>query len=195
MYRTETAFASLEVPQYLKGFRDVEKFIVFCRQCGRYGTCWACPPYEFDTGAYLSGYCTAWVIGTKIIPDDAVREECARIGNTVEVGREVLRLARRGIDAHLLAMETEYPGSRAFFAGTCMLCPEEGCTRAEGRPCIHPGQVRHSLEAFGLDMGRTASELLGIEMKWSRHGELPEYFTLVSGFFTNCPIETPDWEK
>lgn len=188
-------FASLEVPQYLGGFRNVEKFIAFCRQCGRYGTCWACPPYEFDTEVYLSGYRTAWVIGTKVIADDAVREECTRTGNAVEVGREILRLARRGIDARLLAMETEYPGSRAFFAGTCMLCPEEGCPRAEGLPCLYPDKVRPSLEAFGLDMGRTASELLGIEMKWSQHGELPEYFTLVSGFFTNSQIETPDWEK
>ena len=195
MFRTETTVASLEVPQYLKQFRDVEKFIVFCRQCGRYGTCWACPPYEFDTEAYLSGYRTAWVIGTKVIAGDAVREECTRTGNTVEVGRELLRLVRQGIDARLLAMEKKYPGSRAFFAGTCMLCPEDGCTRAEGLPCLHPDKVRPSLEAFGLDMGRTASELLGIEMKWSQHGELPEYFTLVSGFFTNSQIEIPDWEK
>ena len=195
MYRTETAFASLKVSQYLSRFRDVGKFIVFCRECGRYGTCWACPPYEFDTEVYLSGYRTAWVIGTKVIADDAVREECARIGNAVEVGRELLRLARQGIDACLLAMERKYPDSKAFFAGTCMLCPEDGCTRAESRPCIHPERVRPSLEAFGLDMGRTASELLGIEMKWSQHGELPEYFTLVSGFFTNSQIETPDWEK
>lgn len=195
MYRTETTFAAIGAPEYLGRFRDVEKFIVFCRQCGRYGTCWACPPYEFDTEKYLTGYRTVWIAGTKVVPDEQVRKECVAAGNSVAVGREMLRAAREGIDARLLAMEKEHPGSRAFFAGTCMLCPENGCTRAEGLPCLHPDKVRPSLEAFGLDMGRTASELLAIEMKWSENGELPEYFTLVSGFFTGSRIETPDWEK
>jgi len=43
--------------------------------------------------------------------------------------------------------------------------------------------VRPSLEACGFDVAHTASELFGIEMKWGSGGRMPEYLTLVCGFF------------
>ena len=43
--------------------------------------------------------------------------------------------------------------------------------------------MRPSLEACGFDVARTASELFGIEMKWGSGGRMPEYLTLVCGFF------------
>ena len=47
----------------------------------------------------------------------------------------------------------------------------------------------------GYDIGKTASELLGIELKWSEPGSsgLPEYFTLVSGFFSSRPANDGSW--
>lgn len=50
-------------------------------------------------------------------------------------------------------------------------------------PCRHPELVRPSLEACGFDIGRTTSELFGIELKWGADGKMPEYLTLVCGFF------------
>ena len=44
-------------------------------------------------------------------------------------------------------------------------------------------RVRPSLEAFGFDIGAISSELLHNELKWSRDGQFPEYFTLVSALF------------
>ena len=72
---------------------------------------------------------------------------------------------------------------RQAYVGTCIHCPEGSCTRPEGRPCRHPELVRPSLEACGFDVARTASELFGIELKWSSGGRMPEYLTLVCGFF------------
>lgn len=46
-------------------------------------------------------------------------------------------------------------------------------------------------EACGFDLGRTTSELFGIEMKWSENRNLPEYLLLVSGFLYDW--ETPIW--
>ena len=43
-----------------------------------------------------------------------------------------------------------------------------------------------SLEACGFDIARTTSELFGIELKWGTDGSLPEYLTLVCGFFHNA---------
>ena len=51
----------------------------------------------------------------------------------------------------------------------------------------YPLRIRRSLEACGFDLGRTTSELFGIEMKWSENRNLPEYLLLVSGFLY-------DWE-
>jgi hypothetical protein len=49
---------------------------------------------------------------------------------------------------------------------------------------ISPEEIRPPFKAFGFDIGKTPAELLKIGMKWSHNGVLPEYFTLVSGFFT-----------
>lgn len=66
---------------------------------------------------------------------------------------------------------------------------------SEGRPCRYPDRIRPSLESLGFDIGKTASELLGIELKWSEPGSsgLPEYFTLVSGFFSSRPANDGSW--
>ena len=70
--------------------------------------------------------------------------------------------------------------------GSCLYCPEGTCTRPEAKPCRHPELVRPSLEACGFDIARTTSELFGIELKWGTDGSLPEYLTLVCGFFHNA---------
>ena len=78
-------------------------------------------------------------------------------------------------------------GCRSFaYVGTCLYCPEGTCTRPEAKPCRHPELVRPSLEACGFDIAHTTSELFGIELKWGTDGSLPEYLTLVCGFFHNA---------
>ena len=72
------------------------------------------------------------------------------------------------------------PAARAFFAGTCLLCPPEHCTRRENLPCRHPESIRPSLEALGLDVARTTSGLFGIELQWGRPDAPPAYLTLIS---------------
>lgn len=183
MYRTETLTETLPLAELTRRFRNPEKFIAYCRECGRYGHCWACPPYAFDPSEVLAGYTVAWIAGIRIIPDEALRNRLATPEEATETGREMLTRVRAAIDPQLLAIERAHPGSRAFFAGTCFACPEGSCTRDKGIPCRHPDRVRPSLEAFGFDIGAISSELLHNELKWSRDGRLPEYFTLVSALF------------
>lgn len=70
-----------------------------------------------------------------------------------------------------------------FVGNYCPYCGEVPCARIEGGPCRHPDKVRPSLEAIGFDIGKTAKDLLGLEIKWSRGGFIPEYLTLVCGIF------------
>lgn len=195
MYRTENTTATIPAGEYVDRYRDAEKFIGFCKACSRYDNCWACPPHGFDADAYLSGYSTALIVGTRIVPTPSARAGCATPEQSRETGRQMIAEVRRTLDTRLLELERKYPRSRAFYAGTCHLCPEGTCTRTEGRPCRYPDRIRPSLESLGFDIGKTASELLGIELQWNEPGSagLPEYFTLVSGFFTNRPTDDRLW--
>ena len=67
----------------------------------------------------------------------------------------------------------------------CPYCGDEPCARISGQPCRHPDWVRPSLEAYGFDIALTAHNLLGIDLKWSQRGLVPEYLTLVGGIFYN----------
>jgi predicted metal-binding protein len=184
MYRTSNIVAVISLEDYIRDYRNADKFAVYCKECSRYRTCWACPPFDFDIGIELSRYKTAWIIGTKIDIDDSVIETHKGWDLCTPVTYRIIEEVRRTLDAKLLNLEKEHAGSRTFFAGTCHLCPPDKCARIKEKPCIFPDRVRPSLESFGFDLGKTSLELLKLEMKWSRDGILPPYFVLVSGLFT-----------
>ena len=184
MYKTFHTVASIGLDDYIRNYRDAGKFIVYCRECNRYNTCWSCPPFDFSTDEYISSYRTAHIIATKIILDNELIENNKSRELCTKVSYDIIEKVRFDLDRMLLKLEEQSPGSCAFFAGTCHICPLEDCTRIKGKPCIAPEKMRSSLESFGFDISKTSLELLGIEMKWSIDGILPEYFTLVSGLFT-----------
>lgn len=194
MYRTENKIIRLEAAAYIRDYRDAGRFIEYCKACGNYGTVWVCPPYTFDPAERIGPYKYVHLIGTQLRLDEITRHTPSGPGEQKDLSCRIMEEGRKGLDGRLLALEEQYPESRAFFAGSCFLCRKEDCTRHTGQPCRHPGKARSSLEAYGFDISRTASELLGIELKWSRDLVLPEYFTLVSGLFTNHEIEMPEWK-
>lgn len=202
---------------YIRGFRDVSRFEEYCKVCGQYGTCWACPPFDFDTDRYLARYENILLVAVKIdVPCQS--EKMSELGKTddseilpandgiadiaIEKRMKLLEHTRVVMDRKLLEKEAQLHG-RAFFAGTCLLCGRGaaatdggadvrggmfagqgaeqggGCTRREGLPCRHPDKVRPSLESMGFDIGKTAKELFGLELKWASDGMLPEYYVLV----------------
>jgi len=184
-YRLNDITATIAVEEYIHDYRDVEKFIGYCKQCNSYNACWACPPFDFDTTERIQGYKTAHISGTKITLDDALLNECTGSQQCKEMSYRILTEVRHGLDNKLLALELQYPDSRAFFAGTCRLCKPGKCMRVAGKPCLYPDHIRPSLESFGFDVSKTTSQLLNTELKWGTKERLPEYFVLVSGFFTN----------
>jgi len=172
-----------EVKELMHSYRDAEKFIGYCKECNRYNACWACPPFDFNADEYLAPYKVAYIIGTKIVLDKEAINKYQGFDECKEISYKIMKEARKSIDGNLLELEKQYPKSKAFFAGFCQICRERECMRAIGKPCIFSERVRPSLESLGFDVSLISTELLNIEMKWSKNGILPEYFTLVSGFF------------
>ena len=43
----------MPMAEYIAGYRDFGRVRGYCRECDRYGNCWACPPYDFDETARL----------------------------------------------------------------------------------------------------------------------------------------------
>lgn len=168
--------------EFIRRYRDVERIGSFCLQCPGYGKTWSCPPFDFDSATVSDGFKTVTVTGTIIEFDEETRAECTTAEQSREVGRAAMNEVWKTLLPALYEQERQHPGSRCF-TFRCVLCPE-GCTRPEGKPCRHPEQMRHSLESVGFDLVAVTSDLLGVELEWSRDGSLPKHLTLVTALFT-----------
>ncbi len=189
--KIEHFFKQLPLGEYIKLFRDVEKFIVFCKDCPNYKKTWVCPSYEVEPPLREFRHIT--IIGTKIYNQQV--QEIESVEQMQRAGVEILGPMRERLDAKLLELESQVPSSRTLFGGSCRRCPQGECTRPSGKPCIKPQEARNSLEALGFDVGRTTSDLLGIEIKWGTASTLPDYYTLVYGILSMEPISAEVIEK
>ncbi|MDE6415609.1 MAG: DUF2284 domain-containing protein [Duncaniella sp.] len=174
-YQANDYSVNLPAEEYIRRFRDTDKFMKSCRECGNFGCSWACPPFSNDTVEELLQYDSVLIVVTRMIPE---RKDIP----LAEV-YDFMRPERLRLDRMMLDMEREKGGRYLAFSGTCLYCPEGTCTRKSGNPCRHPESVRPSLEAYGFDVGRTVADLFDFEIKWSCDGYIPEYLTIVSALF------------
>ena len=174
-YTTERFSAEIDAATYIADFRRADYFMQFCRECGNYGHRYGCPPFDYAPLSVIAPYQKVRILGVKIVPND---------GNLpLSVANTLMLPVIRELNEELLALEKSLCGVAFGFAGSCPYCGEIPCARIDGEPCRHPDKVRPSLEAFGFDMSKTASDLLRLEIKWSYDGRIPEYLTLVCGVF------------
>ena len=174
-YRTEQLTATISADEYIRSFRDPEKFLELCRECPNYGRSWGCPPFGFDQEKYMRQWENVRLVAVKIIPDQP--------GLPLGSAQDFIRPERVRIERMQLAWERQMDGRSFAYVGKCLYC--DSCTRPEGQPCRHPELVRPSLEAFGFDITKTLDRLFGIDLLWGADGCLPPYLTLVSAFFYN----------
>lgn len=176
-YDVEEIVAEVDRERYVREFRDVATFEACCQQCPNYGKRWGCPPFDHDTLQDLLPYNKVMIIGVKITPHDS--------RTPIEQVYDLMRPELERMNQRLLSMEREKNGLAFGFVGKCPYCNGMPCARSEGRPCRHPDVVRPSLEAYGFDIGKTTTELLGIDIQWGgKH--VPKYLTLVCGLFFNA---------
>lgn len=173
-YVAERLSADLPAAEYVAAYRDLPPFLALCRECPAYGRTWVCPPLEFDADAELARYGAVHIVGTRIVPSVA--------GLPLDCAEEFIAPERTSLHSDLLRLEQATGGLAMIGIGQCRLCPQ-GCTRPQGQPCSRPELARRSLEAYGFDVGRTASQLLGVEMLWGADGCLPPYLLIVGAVF------------
>ena len=174
-YTVKKYQADLSATAYLKHYRRAEYFIQFCRQCVNYNRRYGCPPFAEDLVSSIASFQNVRIIGVKIIPDEAKIP--------LKEAPILMEPVTRVLNEELLELERSLGGVAFGFVGSCPYCMGKPCARIDGKPCRHPQKVRPSLEAIGFDMGKTATELLGLEIKWSHGDYIPEYLTLVCGVF------------
>ena len=176
-YDVEEMSAVVDRDRYVREFRDVATFEECCHQCPNYGNRWGCPPFDHDTLQDLLPYEKVMIVGVKLTPNDHRMP--------MEQVYDLMRPELDRINAHLLELEQKFGGLAFGFVGKCPYCNDAPCARKQGKPCRHPDVVRPSLEAYGFNVSETASQLLGIDMVWSRDKNIPRYLTLVCGLFFN----------
>ena len=174
-YSVERYTAEVDAQASIEGFRRADYFIKLCQQCGNYGRRYGCPPFDRDPLAAVEGYDRVRIIGVKIKPTDSTLP--------LEAANDLMEPVITELNKELLETEQSLSGMCYGFVGSCPYCGGVSCARIEGKPCRHPDKVRPSLEAIGFDISKTAKDLLGIDIKWSQNGSLPEYLTLVCGIF------------
>lgn len=174
-YTSERFSAEIAADEYIARFRQEERFLELCRQCGNFGVRYGCPPFDVPPLTVLAPYRRVRIVGEKLVP--------ATAGLPLDAAQALMTPVLAGLNGDLLAEERRLGGLALGFAGACPYCGGTPCRRKSGEPCLHPDKVRPSLEAFGFDVGRTAQELLGLEILWGVQEKLPAYLTLVCGLF------------
>ena len=177
-YTTETIIKTIPVDR-LGEFRDVEKFLTYCRECPNFGTRHSCPPHDIDDEKFLEKYTHAHFILTRIIYDD---ETILLSKGDKEKQNEILYATRekvlREVEDQKLTKEL-YSGGVSVSSSSCSLC--KTCAKTENTPCRHPDKMRYAIDSFGFDITKIMTELFGIGLSWPTD-TIPEYQCLVGMF-------------
>jgi len=135
---------------------DARSFLKCRFGCNRWGKFWTCPPHLIITAdEFMQGfhqYKKAIVIKT---PDPKSGQEVA-----LAIEKEAM-----------LAHNSQF----AFALVLCVQCEE--CAYPE--PCRYPHLARPSMDAYGIDIGKTL-EPLGFKVEFDKDGKLlPAWFGMV----------------
>ena len=165
---------TVDLKDYLSACVDVLKFEALCRSCPNYGNRWSCPPFDFDPMEIWNRFDTLHLVTHILEPKGGI---------TVQKLLEAHQQEKSKMLEVLMEEEQKHPDSMALWAGTCDLCPV--CAKAEGKPCRMPDRMRHSIEALGGDVGKTAEQYFGYPLLWIEGDTVPAYMTLMGGVLYN----------
>lgn len=118
MYNTTLIIAEKELKDYIRDYRDTDKFIGYCKACNRYNSCWACPPFDFDTEEYIAPYKMAYIIGTKITMSEKTVRDNQGWDKCTKISYEIIEKVRYDLDKKLLELEKNISQQQGVFWGS-----------------------------------------------------------------------------
>ena len=127
------------------------EFRAACEQntCGKYKTCWMCPPDVGDIDEMIArakAYENAMVFQTVNQLEDSFDIE----------GMEAAAKKHAALTAAIAKdVRPKIPGALMLGAGACHAC--DACARLENKPCVHPEKAVASLEAYGIAVSELAA--------------------------------------
>lgn len=143
-----------------------------CESCPRYGTSWACPPFDcYDmAGLHPEKYEFLKLLIYRLTSRRRIGMEKARRFFDREL-RNFMPALRRYAAAE--------SGALYGFACSCDLC-EDACNRTAGMPCRHPHEVCPSLEASGFVVSELLKRFADEELEWGTDGYAPRVLKYVA---------------
>ncbi len=143
-----------------------EAVLEACRanRCGRYGTCWTCPPGTDGVEEKIRRYRRAVVFSRKHDLEDSFDFEGMTEG--MKRARETLAEIRAALDRDGIPY-------MALGCEGCHLCP--ACTYPDA-PCRHPDLATPSVEACGIHVVELSRK---IGIKYNNGPDTVTYFCIV----------------
>ncbi len=145
-------------------------------RCPNYGHSWACPPEAPYLEEEINKYNKFYLVYVRFDLENYVKEQKIKHPRRSD---EKLRLHFYGKDLVRDLFEVEmnkfleeygnkFNDRLILWEGHCRVClnpKDKGCTHDNGKGCRYPKKRRYSIEAVGIDVGKTVKSTK-IELEW-----------------------------
>ena len=144
-------------------------------KCPSYGHSWACPPEAPYMEATVAQFKEFYLIYYQLDIAEYIKKEKVKNPNKSENDIKNMLyssgFSRNKSESEILDFIDKYSKSYeeklVLWDGYCKTCFNEldnGCTYDSGKPCRYPEKRKYSMEAVGIDVTKTVSQLnLGIQ--------------------------------
>lgn len=132
-----------------------ERVKMNCFYCGKYNSCWKCPPKipDIDFQKMLREYDNVALVYHKY-PLEKQNYDIARVESSVQLHRALLMCEK-------WLWEHNNSTALSFIGGSCKLC-KTGCAPNK---CVNPYQARSPVEGLGINVIKSA-EQFGIHINF-----------------------------
>jgi len=145
-------------------------------KCPSYGHSWTCPPEAPYFESEVAKFKECYLIYYELNLSDYVKNEKAKypeksetaIKNTVYTNKLLHNKLESEILDFLDKYQEHYEEKLILWDGHCRICSnkvDKGCTYDSGKPCRYPDKRKYSMEAVGVDVTTTVSNL-NLNIQW-----------------------------
>lgn len=185
MFTTKIYIKQQNMQEFISNYQDIDKFLGYCKQCNNYNHKWSCPPLSFNPKTYLNQYKSIYLVAVQLNYTEDTINSLTTKEEISSFTRKTLRKTKNELATALLNLEND--STISLSSGGCSYCCK--CSRDDNKPCKHPDKMRHSLDSFGIDLGKVTEDVFNIKLLWGLD-KLPKYHVLIHALITNEIIPT-----